>query len=76
MDLFGLGKKKEEQTTTQEEPKQEEQDPLEPVRTYIPSSECTIKSDSQEQALDPNVNNAILKADKVEKRILEQLNNL
>ena len=76
MDLFGLGKKKEEQTTTQEDAKQEEQDPLEPVRTYIPSSECTIKSDSQEQALDPNVNNAILKADKVEKRILEQLNNL
>lgn len=72
MDLFGLGKKKEE-TPKQEENKQ---DSLEPTRTYIPSSECMVKTDGQNQELDPNVNSAILNAEKIEKRALEQLNNL
>lgn len=74
MDLFGLGKKKEEAAAAEETVQQ--QDPLEPVRTYIPSSECTIKTDSQNQELDPEVNSALLKAEKAEKRALEQLGSL
>ncbi len=73
MNLFGLGKKKEE-TAQQEETTQ--QDSLEPVRTYIPSSECMINKDSQGQELNSDVNNALLKAEQAEKRALEQLQNL
>ena len=74
MDLFGLGKKKEEQTQTQEETSNK--DPLEPVRSYIPSSDCAIQADDNNQSFDPSINNALLKAEQVEKRALEQLNNL
>ena len=74
MDLFGLGKKDKEETGET----QTQNDSLEPERTYIPSSECTIgkTTDGKGQELDPEVNNAILKADKAEKRALEQLNSL
>lgn len=77
MDLFGLGKKDKEETGETGET-QTQNDSLEPERTYIPSSECTIgkTTDGKGQELDPEVNNAILKADKAEKRALEQLNSL
>ncbi len=74
MDLFGLGKKDKEETKETTENK----DPLEPQRSYIPSSECTIgKTDGKDtQELDPEVNNALLKAQKAEEQALKQLNNL
>ena len=74
MDLFGLGKKDKEET----EEATENKDPLEPQRSYIPSSECTVgKTDGKDtQELDPEVNNALLKAQKAEEQALKQLNNL
>ncbi len=74
-DLFGLGKKDEEKAAEQTT---QEQDPLEPKRTYIPSSECTIgkTQDSQTQTLDPKVNDALLKAQRAEERALAQLGGI
>lgn len=76
MDLFGLGRKDEEQQTQQEQTDTEQSDPLEPVRTYIPSSECTIKSSDGEDALDPEISKALQKARRAEEAALKQLNSL
>ena len=73
MDLFGLGKKEQD---TQKEETEQQQNSLEPVRTYIPSSECMIKADSQEQDLNSEVNSALLKAQKAEEAALKQLSSL
>ena len=72
--LFGLGKDEKQEQREAEDNAQN--DPLEPVRTYIPSSECTIKNKNTNGALDPEINNALLKAQKVEEAALRQLNNL
>lgn len=77
-ELFGLGKKTQEQQAQQEQEQTqtEQQDPLEPVRTYIPSSECTIKSSDGQEVLDPEINKALQKAQKAEEAALKQLNSL
>ena len=71
MDLFGLGKKDKEEKA--EDTTQQEQDPLEPKRTYIPSSQCTIGKTNEEEALNSEVANAISKADRVEQEALKRL---
>ena len=73
-----MGKKTQEQQAQQEQeqPQTEQQDPLEPVRTYIPSSECTIKSSDDQEVLDPEISKALQKAQKAEEAALKQLNSL
>ena len=73
--LFGLGKNEKQEQQAQGEDNTEK-DRLEPVRTYIPSSECTIKNQSADGALDPEINNALLKAQKIEEAALRRLNSL
>ena len=77
-ELFGLGKKTQEQQAQQEQEQTqtEQQDPLEPVRTYIPSSECTIKSSDEQEVLDSEISKALQKAQKAEEAALKQLNSL
>lgn len=73
MDLFGLGNKKQENSAQEET---SAQDSLEPVRTYIPSSQPAIMANEETQELDSDVNSALLKAQKAEEAALKQLSNL